>query len=63
MLTKQWFNGSETAKYFNITPKHLAHLREELTKGVHYRIISKRSALRPTYRYNIKAIEQFMNKS
>jgi hypothetical protein len=63
MIPKQWFNGSETAKHFNITVKHLANLRADLTKGVHYRIISKRSAQRPTYRYNIKAIEQFMNKS
>jgi len=60
---QKWFSAIETAQKLGITPKHLSTLRAELTKGVHYRNIAKRNAQRPTYRYNLEAIELWLNKS
>ena len=58
----QWLNSKASSDLLGITPRRLRALRPDLKLGFHYRIVSKRSAARPTYVWNVEAIEQFLGK-
>lgn len=63
-LSPEWVNAETVAAALGCSVKHLAKLRESkrITKGVHWRDISPTTAKRPTYRYNLTAIERLFNR-
>jgi hypothetical protein len=60
----EWVNGETVAAALGCSIKHLAKLRESkrIIKGKHWRDISPATAKRPTYRYNLTAIERLFNE-
>lgn len=60
MAKSNWVTGSKVCDHFGFSSKHLAQLRKKgtLKKGVHYRHIGTKMAMRPTYRYNLPRIEK-----
>lgn len=59
-VSSVWVSGSVLAEALGISQSYLNKLRREgeLKKGVHYRSIGRKMALRPSYRYHLKNIER-----
>ena len=63
-LSPDWVNAETVAVALGCSVKHLAKLRESerIKPGIHWRDISPATAKRPTYRYNLTAIERLFNE-
>jgi hypothetical protein len=59
----QWIAAKDAAAVLGVSIDHLRRLRQAkiLKKGKHWRAINP-IALRPSYRYNVKAIQQLLDK-
>ena len=60
MAEKVWLMTAEAAKQLNVTARYLSDLRRNggLKSGIHYRVISKPGAVRPTYQYHWRRCAQ-----
>jgi hypothetical protein len=58
----RWIITANAAEFLGISPRRLRELRGELKLGQHYLIVSKRSAVRPTYVWDVETIRQFLGK-
>ncbi|MBL1177841.1 hypothetical protein [Pantanalinema sp. GBBB05] len=60
MPKSDWLTTRVVCENLGISDKHLWKLREEglLKEGKHWRNIARPQAARPTYRWNLTAIEQ-----
>jgi hypothetical protein len=59
----EWVAAKVAAESLGFSIDHLRRLRESkvLKKGEHWRAINPR-ALRPSYRYNVRAIQQVLDE-
>lgn len=53
---KVWSSTTEAAAALGISSRQLRSLRDDLTYGRHYRSVSRTSAVRHTYQWDIEAI-------
>lgn len=53
----EWVSTVEAAGRLSITPQYLRMLRAELKQGLHYIQVGRRNSVRPTYRWNVQAIQ------
>lgn len=56
----RWVTGKVAAQQLGFSTYHLDKLRKDgtLKRGTHYRDISRKMAMRPSYRYNLSRIEK-----
>lgn len=58
----KWVPTVQAAGELGISPRRLRELKADLSPGVHYLIASRRNAGRPSYLWDVGAIEQFMSQ-
>lgn len=56
-----WLSTAAAAAALDISPRQLRTLREDLKFGLHYRSISRASAARQTYQWDVDQIFEFLN--
>lgn len=62
-LPSVWVAASEAAQQLGVTAKYLREkLKFELKEGYHYRDIASVNAARPSYKWHLKRIEEYLNK-
>lgn len=57
-----WQPTKAACEALNISRDHLWRLRADMKEGKHYRNIGRKNAVRPTYQWNIPAIEALLNQ-
>lgn len=58
----EWVSTGVAAQTLGVHPNHLLRLRPEMQSGVHWVNISSHAAIRPTYKWNVFNINQWMVK-
>lgn len=53
----EWVSTVEAAARLSITPQYLRMLKSEMKQGIHYIQVGRRNSVRPTYRWNVQAIQ------
>lgn len=56
----EWVSTGVAAKALGIHPNHLLRLRPEMQSGVHWINVSPRAAIRPTYKWNVPNLKEWM---
>ncbi|OLP18101.1 hypothetical protein BST81_13835 [Leptolyngbya sp. 'hensonii'] len=57
----EWLPTGGAAEQLGISARRLRDLRDDLSMGKHYLIVSKRNADRPTYLWNIHSIRSYLS--
>jgi hypothetical protein len=55
-----WLPTNYAAASLGISARQLRKLKAGMKLGVHYRIISSRSAARPTYQWNVDKVAEYL---
>lgn len=56
----EWVDTQFAAAKLGITPRQLRKLRSGMKIGVHYRVISPKNAVRPTYQWNLTKCSNYL---
>lgn len=56
----EWVETKLAAAKLGITPRQLRKLRSGMKIGTHYRVISPRAAVRPTYQWNLAKCSEYL---
>lgn len=59
---RTWLSTPEAAEALGISSRQLRILRADLKFGTHYRSISRASAMRKTYQWNLNKIQAFLEQ-